>query len=62
MNPGDVYALDDGTYIMVCEEGGVLIDDDGVYIVKYVCDSAYLHSRRAVSMGNLKEALCLLSR
>jgi hypothetical protein len=62
MKPGDVYALDDGTHIMLCDEGGVLIDDTGVYTTQFTIDSDYLHSMRAVPVGNLKEALCQLSR
>jgi len=61
VKPGDVYALDDGSFVVVAEEGCMSVDKTGVYVHKAAVDCAYLHSMRAVSVGNLKEALCQLS-
>lgn len=60
MKPGDVYAIDTGDtdYLLLCDEGAVIIDNTGVYVLKCTVDSEYLHSVRAVPVGNLKEALC----
>lgn len=61
VNEGDVYATDDGEFLIVAAEGCMQVSKHGVYIHQYPVDSAYLHSVRAVPIGNLKEALCQLS-
>lgn len=61
MKEGDVYALDDGTSILIAlgNDGynGVLLEKNSCVILKYTIDDAYLHSMRAVAMGNICEAL-----
>jgi hypothetical protein len=61
VNEGDVYATDDGEFLVMAAEGFMQITKHGVYVYTANIDSAYLHSVRATPIGNLKEALCQLS-
>jgi hypothetical protein len=58
MKSGDIYQLDDESYVLICEEGCVSITTTGeVYQHPATIDSDYLHSMRAVAVCNLPRVL-----
>lgn len=60
MKEGDVYALDFGATLIIAlgPDGytGLLVDNDTCVYVPQIIDDNYLHSMRAVALGNLCEA------